>query len=109
MKRKIITAFLLLAALGASAQGQQGYTRSGKTFIAVSNGKSRITISTPTAYTYKDTDGKSYPIYVGKTGSCYILRVSKNGNEYRKYLGKEISAQICKEMGIEYKPKTKGE
>lgn len=106
MKRKIITALLLLAALGASAQG---YTRSGKTFIAISNEKSRITISTPTAYTYKDTDGKSYPIYVGKTGSCYILRVSKNGNEYRKYLGKEISAQICKEMGIEYKPKTKGE
>lgn len=106
MKRKIITALFMLAALGASAQG---YTRSGKTFIAVSNGKSRITISTPTAYTYKDTDGKSYPIYIGKTGSCYILRVSKNGNEYRKYLGKEISAQICKEMGIEYKPKTKGE
>lgn len=106
MKRKIITALFMLAALGASAQG---YTRSGKTFIAISNEKSRTTISTPTTYTYKDTDGKTYPIYVGKTGSCYILRVSKNGNEYRKYLGKEISAQICKEMGIEYKPKTKGE
>jgi hypothetical protein len=59
-----------------------------------------------TKYTYTDSDGKTYPIFVGKTGSCYIKRVSqKSGKEYKKYLGKEISSTICKELGIIYKGK----
>ena len=105
MRRVIFTALLMLATMGASAQG---FTRQGNTFVAQATAKGK---SEPrkTNYTYKDTDGKTYPIYVGKTGSCFIVRTSKNGNEYRKYLGAEISQQICREMRIEYKPKTKGE
>lgn len=104
MRRVIFTALLMLATMGASAQ----YTRQGNTFVAQATAKAK---SEPrkTNYTYKDTDGKTYPIYVGPKGGCYIIRTSKNGKEYPKYLGAEISTQICKELGIEYKPKTKGE
>ena len=101
MKRIIFAVAMMLSVMGASAQS---FTRSGNTFVATAKAKAE---PRKTNYTYKDTDGKTYPIYVGKTGSCFIIRTSKNGNEYRKYLGAEISAQICKELGIAYKPRTK--
>ena len=59
--------------------------------------------------------GDNYKIYIGKTGSCYLLKQSKkSGNEYRDYnmmykgvkYGPIISKEICKELGIEYKPKS---
>lgn len=96
MKKVILTALLMFATMGASAQ----YTRQGNTFVAQATAKAK---SEPrkTNYTYKDTDGKTYPIYVGKTGSCFIVRTSKNGNEYRastwvrkslsRYAGKCVS------------------
>ena len=93
----------MLATMGASAQS---FTRSGNTFTAVATTKAKAE-PRKTNYTYKDTDGKTYPIYVGKTGSCFIIRTSRNGNDYRKYLGAEISEQVCREMGITYKPKNK--
>ena len=50
--------------------------------------------------------GTKYPIIMGKTGSCYIIRTSKKtGKEYRQYLGEEISRDICTKMGREYKAK----
>lgn len=59
-----------------------------------------------TPFTFKDKDGKIYPIYISKNGRCYIYRISKKtGNEYKYYLGEEISRDICKELGIEYKEK----
>ena len=60
-----------------------------------------------TGFTYKDAKGVSYDIYIGKTGSCYINKVSKNGNKYRKYLGEEISREICQSLGRKYQPKSK--
>lgn len=60
-----------------------------------------------TGFTYKDSKGVEYDIYIGKTGSCYIKKISKKtGNEYKQYLGAEISADICKQLGREYTPKT---
>lgn len=45
---------------------------------------------------------------MGKTGSCFIRKTSaKSGKEYPDYLGEEISRTICKEMGVEYKGKSK--
>lgn len=55
-----------------------------------------------TPFTFKDKDGKIYPIYISKNGRCYIIKTSKNGKEYKYYLGEEISKDICKELGIEY-------
>jgi hypothetical protein len=31
-------------------------------------------------------------------GSCFVIRTSKNGENYRAYLGKEVSEQICREL-----------
>ena len=45
---------------------------------------------------------------MSKSGSCYIKKVSKKtGKEYKQYLAAEISADICNQLGIEYKPTTK--
>ena len=80
----------------------QSFTRSGNTFIITSTKKAKSE-PTKTKFTV-EKDGKSYPVYMGSTGSCFILKISaKTGKEYRSYLGEEMSRTICKEMGVEYK------
>lgn len=87
--------------------------RQGDTFI--SNKKpSKREKSEPiqTGRFWKDKNGNKYPILMGPSGSCYVIKVSKKtGNEYLDYKmdgdGPAISAIICEEMGIEYKPKNK--
>lgn len=100
MKRVIITIALLLTL--TAGQAQQQVSREGNTFSVVTT-KKRAT-ETKTQFEWQDAKGNKYPIYVGKTGACYIKRISRNGNEYKKYLGAEVSAQVCRELGIEYKP-----
>ena len=58
-----------------------------------------------TPYKWEDSKGNQYPIYIGASGACYVVRVSKNGNEYKQYLGEEISRDICLKMGVAYTPK----
>lgn len=59
-----------------------------------------------TDYTWKDSKGNVYPIYISSSGSCYIIKTSsKTGKEYKQYMKKEISIQICKELNVEYKNK----
>lgn len=105
MKRVIITIALLLTL--TAGQAQQQVTREGNTFSVVSN-KTKQATETKTQYEWQDSKGNKYPIYVGKSGACYVKRISKKtGKEYKQYLGAEISAQVCKELGREYKPKSK--
>lgn len=79
--------------------------RKGNTFVSNKQTRQKSEpVATPYFY---DENGVKYTIYMGSTGSCFILKTSNKGNEYKKYLGAEISATICKEMGIEYKPKNK--
>lgn len=104
MRKLILIAILVIASVSASYA--QNYTKSGKTYKAektVSQSSER-----ETGFTWEDSKGNTYPIYMGKTGSCYIKKISKKtGNEYKQYLGAEISADICKQLGVEYKPTTK--
>lgn len=58
-----------------------------------------------TGYQYdtgkNDENGKiiTLPIYATKSGACYVIKTSKKtGKQYRKYLEKEISAQIISEL-----------
>jgi ribosomal protein L31 len=96
---------MLLMMLPSSIVAQD-YTRSGNTFTMTSTKKAKSE-PTKTKFTV-EKDGKSYPVYMGSTGSCFILKISsKTGKEYRNYLGPELSATICKELGVEYEPKTK--
>ena len=94
--------FILLLFLLPFACMAQNVVRNGKNYTKVSQSETKEVI-TKFTYTIKDV---VYPIYVGKTGSCYIKRVSKKGNIYKYYLGEEISREICKEIGVEYKKKT---
>ena len=53
---------------------------------------------TKTGFTWKDSKGDEYPVYMAYTGSCFIIRTSKSGDDYRAYLGEEVSGQIRKEL-----------
>lgn len=102
----LITLITLLAFDDATA-ADGGITRQGNTFVEAPSEKSRKSEVIQTPYTWTTKDGKSYTVMMTKSsGSCFIIKVSKKtGKEYRQYLPKEVCAQICKEMGIEYKPK----
>lgn len=102
MKTFILSIVMCLISVCAFSQD---YNRKDKVFTKVKTEKV-VTPDVDSGFTYKDAKGIEYPIFVGKTGSCYIKKVSKKtGKEYRSYLGKEISTEICKELGIEYKSK----
>ena len=51
-----------------------------------------------TGFTWKDSNGDEYPVYIAHTGSCFVIKTSKSGEEYRVYLGEEVSGQIRKEL-----------
>lgn len=51
-----------------------------------------------TGFTWKDSKGDEYPVYIAHTGSCFVIKTSKSGEDYRAYLGEEVSEQIRKEL-----------
>lgn len=100
--RKFITLVVALV-LGVTAVQAQDYKIQGKTITATKAERSKAEPQ-DTGYTLEE-GGKTYHVYVGASGSCYIVKVSKNGNEYKKYLSAEISREICKAINHEYKEK----
>lgn len=98
----IIAAMLAFSTVSYS----QDVVRNGKTFEQTK--KSSVKSDEKTGFTYKDSKDNVYDIYIGKSGACYINKISKKtGNEYKQYLGEEISKQICNELGREYTSKSK--
>ena len=85
MKRFLLTAMAaLFVAVAISAQtADSTYVRNGNDFTKVVQVHKSTDIQTVYTFTIKDT---SYPIWVTKNGRCYIVRVSKSGNEYKQYL-----------------------
>lgn len=53
---------------------------------------------TKSDFTWKDSKGDEYPVYMSHTGSCFVIKTSKSGEEYRAYLGEEVSEQINNEL-----------
>lgn len=104
MKKLFIMAAMLLAfSVNNSSTYAQNVKREGTTFV-VSSSRSKSE-PTKTKFTWK-VNGVEYPIYISSTGSCYIIKTSKKtGKEYKQYLPKEVCAEICKELNIEYKPR----
>ena len=115
MKRlkKILIAVILIIAivyafkledscLGASVTGdsvksEQVVLRQGDNFTFLKTQKKE---PVKTKYTFTDSHGEKYSIFVNHNGKCYISKTSKKtGKEYRQYLGDSISHQICKEIG----------
>ena len=99
----IICALIILAAwCGVLMSDAQNVERQGNNFIAVST-RSTKTEADQTKFTYKTTDGKIYPIFITKTGSCFIKKISaKTGKEYKMYLKPEVRDEICRELGVKY-------
>ena len=96
MKKIAIVAVALL--LGGPCFCQD-YIRYGKQFSSVSKEKEK-SADVKTGYTWKESNGEVLDIYITKSNACYVLKTSKkSGKEYRKYLSKELSSEIAKELG----------
>ena len=53
---------------------------------------------TKTGFTWKDSKDDEYPVYMAYTGSCFVIKTSRSGEDYRVYLGEEVSKQINNEL-----------
>lgn len=101
--KKILIAAVMLFAFGVNNSNSQDVVKQGNTFTQVSNKKSSDSSEkeTKTEYTYRDTKGNEYPIYLSSTGKAFIKKVSKKtGKEYRQYLpevGKRINPDAYKD------------
>lgn len=81
----IFLTVILLALISATARAQN-VRKQGNTFIEQCDSTKKSTVY-ETDFVYVDKDGKAYPIYLSKTGSAFIMKVSKkSGKKYRKYL-----------------------
>ena len=100
--KKIILAAIMLLSLNVGVQAQS-VVKSGNNFTQVSNNKGGKFSGkeTKTKYTYTDSKGNVYPIYLSSTGKAFIKKVSKKtGKEYHQYLpeiGKQINPKAYKE------------
>ena len=57
-----------------------------------------------TKFIWRDSKEMEYPVYIKSNGSCFVVKTSvKTREQYRVYLDPEISKQICKELGVDYK------
>lgn len=98
--KKIIIAAIMLFSLNVGVQAQS-VVKSGNTFTQVSNkgGKSEDK-ETKTQYTFKDSKGNVYPVYLSASGKAFVKRVSqKTGKEYKQYvpeIGKQINPKAYK-------------
>lgn len=102
----ILFLLFMLFGLWATADAQTTYKQEGNVFSSVKTTKTVTSEKTP--YTWKDSKGKEYNIYISQSGSCFVIKVSyKTDKEYRQYLGPEISEEICKQLGRKYTAKTK--
>ena len=91
----------------ANADDNKSFKKEGTTYSSTGGVKSN---SSPiaTGCTWIDSKGKQYPVYMSISGSCYIIRTSaKTGKKYKQYLKPDVSQDICKSLGKEYKGKKK--
>lgn len=103
--KKIIIIIAAIAVFSVTSYSQD-VVRNGKTFEQVK--KSSVKTEDKTGFTYKDSKGNTYDIFIGKSGACYIKKISKKtGNEYKQYIGEEISRQVCQSLGREYTSKSR--
>lgn len=93
MAKRIILFIITIFALNiANAE----IVRTGNTFSTTQSSQQGDVL---TSYTWKDSKGIIYPVYITKNGACYIVRISeKTGKAYKQYLPKEVQEQIKLEL-----------
>lgn len=108
MKKYIFLAVMLLIGLNNSmANDSTSFVVNGNMYskIHTTNKQKSEPIQTPYVYQIGEQE---FPILLSVNGRAYVIRISqKTGNEYKYYLGEDISRDICEKMGIEYKEKEK--
>lgn len=103
MKKFFIMVVLVLGTMTAVANDSTSvkYEVVDNVYKSVKQSKPKA-VGTPTPYFY-EIKGQNYPILLSSNGRAYVIRISqKTGNEYKYYLGEEISRDICAKMNIEY-------
>lgn len=109
MKRKIVGISIFCLVLGSlfyvnhtKMESRPNYASKSPTedsiFHNMANENSQSQEFEKTGFTWRDSKGDEFPVYMAHTGSCFIIRTSKSGDEYRAYLGEEVSKQIRKEL-----------
>lgn len=109
MRKAIITIAVLIAAMSLASAQDHNFTKDGKTFVqGARNGSSRASKDQPTGYTWKDSKGNEFPIFLhtytkgekaGRT-TCYVFKTSaKTGKKYKYYIpdGEAIASKILAE------------
>ena len=76
------------------------FTKEIKDGVTTMDKYTRINVDSlvKTEFVWKDSKGDEYPVYIAHTGSCFVIKTSKSGEDYRAYLGEEVSKQIRKEL-----------
>lgn len=96
MKKLILCLFMTLVSYTSYAQ----VAREGNTFKSTTSQTTKSE-GQQTKYTWQDSKGNTYPIYITKSGAVYVNRKSaKTGKDYKQYLSKEIKEQIQKELNF---------
>ena len=93
--------FLIMFLVGSCPANAQEVQRNGNNFTQIAKEKVSESKETKTEYTYTDTKGNVYPIYLSSTGKAFVKKVSKKtGKEYKCYIpevGKQINPEAYKE------------
>lgn len=92
--KKFILCIIAMLTLTLPSMGQE-VVKNGNVFKTVkSDSVSNRQRETKTTYSYEDTKGVKYDIYLSGSGKAFIKKVSKKtGKEYRQYLP-EVGKQI---------------
>ena len=90
-ERFIITVIIICALTGifanvCRAQDRARLIREGDSFRTEKAARTTRRDSTATKYTFTDSKGQTYKVYLSKTGKAFIPRTSaKTGKYYRQY------------------------
>lgn len=98
MKKILIAALLLCACLNNSRANTPDSTNvvlEGKIFSTTKVSSKQSDIKT--GFSWKDSKGNIYPIYLSSNNKAFVWRISaKSGKKYRYYLPDAIAQQIIK-------------
>lgn len=93
--------FLIMFLVSSCPASAQEVQRNGNNFTQIAKEKVSESKETKTEYTYTDSKGNVYPIYLSSTGKAFVKKVSKKtGKEYKCYIpevGKQINPEAYKE------------
>lgn len=83
MKQLIIILSLMLTV--GILKAQNAVQNKDGNYTAIKSGNVKEAAKT-NGKTFTDTKGIVYPVYVSVNGKLFVIRTSKNGNQYKMYL-----------------------